>query len=60
LYRNQRLVISVANIDVAPAARQSRQTISDWTDVYEGLTNEEVAAIDHEVNTRADLTRRLT
>ena len=61
LQRNQRLVISVTEVGATPVAgtRRCGQSISDWTDVYEGLTDEEVDAIDREVNTRADLTRHL-
>jgi hypothetical protein len=59
LRRNQRLVISVAEIDVAPTAGQAGQTIRDWTGVYEGLSDADVEAIDLAVNARADLTRHL-
>ena len=61
LRRNQRLMISVTEVDMTPSAvpAQHAQSISDWTSVYEGLTDEEVEAIDHEVKTRADLTRDL-
>jgi hypothetical protein len=55
------LVISVTEVDVkAPASTPRRaQSIRDWTTVYEGLTDEEVEAIDREVKTRANLTRHL-
>jgi hypothetical protein len=61
LQRNQRLLISVTEVNVTPAQRACRggQSIRDWTDVYEGLSDEEVRDIDREVNTRADLTRHL-
>jgi len=59
LGRNQRLMIKVADIDLTPTGRRSGLTISDWTEVYEGLTDEEVEDIDRAVNTRADLTRHL-
>ncbi|MGD0898656.1 MAG: hypothetical protein ABR915_12535 [Thermoguttaceae bacterium] len=47
LQANQRLVISVTEVDVkAPAPTPRRaQSIRDWTSVYEGLTDEEVDAI---------------
>ena len=61
LQRNQRLLISVTEANVTPAegAHRGGQSIRDWTDVYEGLSDEEVGAIEREVNTRADLTRHL-
>lgn len=59
LGRNHRLMIKVADIDLTPAGARSGQTISDWTDVYEGLSDEEVEEIERAVNTRADLTRHL-
>lgn len=60
---NQRLIIRIAEVDVSretPAAdsRQS-QTLADWTNVYEGLSDEEVEAVDQTVKTRANLTRNL-
>lgn len=60
LQGNQRLIIKVAEIDAAPAAPPRRaQSISDWTKVYEGLSEEQIEAIDREVKTRANLTRHL-
>jgi hypothetical protein len=61
LRHNQRLMISVTEVDVTPATDTPRraQSISDWTSVYEGLTDEEVEAIDREVKTRANLSRHL-
>ena len=60
---NQRLIIQIAEVDVsreAPAAdSHSRQTLADWTNVYEGLSDVEVEAIDQTVKTRANLTRKL-
>lgn len=61
LHRNQRLIISVTEVDVAthePPARAA-QSISDWTNVYEGLTDQEIEDIDRAVKTRANLTRNL-
>ena len=61
LHRNQRLIISVTEVDVtAPEAPVRRtQSISDWTSVYEGLTEQEIEDIDRAVKTRANLTRNL-
>ena len=58
---NQRLIIQIAEVDVsreAPAT-DSRQTLADWTKVYEGLSDAEIDAIDQTVKTRANLTRNL-
>ena len=55
LEQNQRLVISVT----APASPHSSQSLADWTGVYDGLTEDQVDAIDQDVKTRADLTRSL-
>ena len=59
LRRNQRLVISVTEIDLTSSGTAVRraQSISDWTRVYEGLSDEQIAEIDREAKTRADLTR---
>jgi hypothetical protein len=60
LTANQRLIISVTEVEVpsAPSARPA-QTLQDWTNVYEGLSDEEIEAIDKIAKTRADLTRDL-
>jgi hypothetical protein len=50
---NQRLVISVT----APASPRSSQSLADWTGVYDGLTEDQIEAIDRDLRTRADLTR---
>ena len=57
---NQRLVISV--IDVAtPQAGEPRptQTLEGWTQVYDGLSDEEIESVDKIAKTRANLTRKL-
>ncbi len=61
LQRNQRLLISVTEVELPPAQGTPRrgQSIRDWTAVYEGLTDREVEDIDRVVNTRVDLTRHL-
>ncbi len=53
LEQNQRLVISVT----APASPRSAQSLADWSGVYEGLTEDQVEAIDREMKKRANLTR---
>jgi hypothetical protein len=52
LQRNQRLVIQVTETP-RPA-----QSLSDWTNVYAGLTEEQIDSIDRDVKTRANLTRQ--
>ena len=59
LHNNQRLLIRVIDTDLAsktPPKCQS-QSLSDWTDVYEGLSDEEIEAIDQQIKTRANFTR---
>lgn len=60
---NQRLIIRIAEVDVSPAAPAADshrpQTLADWTNVYEGLSDEEITALDKTVKTRANLTRNL-
>ena len=57
---NQQLIISV--IDVAApggSAPRPSQSLEDWTSVYEGLSEDEIEAIDKIAKTRANLTRNL-
>jgi hypothetical protein len=57
---NQRLLISVTEAgQTLPASPQPKQSLSDWTAIYGGLTDEQIEEIDRDVNTRADLTRHL-
>jgi hypothetical protein len=58
LATNQRLIISVKELETPPAAApRASQTLEDWTNVYEGLSDEQVEAIDKIAKTRAILTR---
>lgn len=60
LMANQRLLISVIDVAVPPSASQRpAQTLEDWTKVYDGLSDEEVEAVDQIAKTRANLTRPL-
>ncbi|MEX1096264.1 MAG: hypothetical protein WED34_09460 [Planctomycetales bacterium] len=60
LTANQRLIISVAEVEVPPSAgRRPAQTLDDWTHVYDGLSDDEIEAVDEVVKTRANLTRDL-
>ena len=58
---NQRLVIQLSDIDaaeqVSPTNSRPPQTLPDWTNVYEGLNDDEIADFEKIFLTRADLTR---
>ena len=60
---NQRLIIQITEVDLAgetPADNgQQPQTLADWTKVYEGLSEEQVEAVDTTIKTRTNLTRNL-
>lgn len=57
---DQRLMINVIDVQ-APSVPDQRpaQTLDDWTNIYDGLTDEEIEDIDTIVKTRANLTRYL-
>ena len=58
LEANQRLIISVTQVDLAPSDQaRPAQTLEDWTGVYDGLSEAEVEAVDRIVKTRTNLTR---
>ena len=60
LAENQQLVIHVVNVDVSSpraAGGPSTVTLPEWCNVYEGLSDEEVSALEEVVLTRADLSR---
>jgi hypothetical protein len=62
LAENQRLVISVtapASNAVGLALPRSSQTLADWAMVYDGLTEDQIEAIDQDINTRANLARSM-
>jgi hypothetical protein len=48
--------------DETPASNTIRpaQSLEDWIGVYDGLTEEQIEAIDQVVKTRANLTRVFT
>jgi hypothetical protein len=60
---NQRLIIQITEVDVGREVsgngHQQPQTLADWTKVYEGLTDEQIEAIDEIIKKRANLTRNL-
>lgn len=63
LQSNQRLIISVSEIDLSQPTKQSDerrpQSVEDWTRVYDGLSEQQIEEIDKIAKTRANLTRHL-
>lgn len=61
LLSNQRLIISVTDVDATTPAEEGgatkSQSIDDWKKVYEGLADEQIEAVDGIVKARANLTR---
>jgi len=56
LRENQQLVIQVMNVELQPAAATSGP-LPEWCNVYEGLSDEQVADIEKTALRRADLSR---
>ena len=57
---NQALLISVIDLGAVPDTEQRPpQSLEDWTQVYEGLSEEEIEAVDAIAKSRANLTRDL-
>jgi hypothetical protein len=60
LTSKQTLLISVVDAETPTSdTRRPAQSLEDWTGVYEGLSDEQIEAIDQVVKTRANLTRDL-
>jgi hypothetical protein len=59
LAANQRLTISITDVAAVPPMAKPPQSLKDWTEVYDGLSDEEVDEIDQIIKTRANLTRPL-
>ena len=57
LQSNQQVLISVINLQTAVHDDRPAQTLDDWTGIYEGLSDDEIEAVDATIKTRADLTR---
>ena len=65
LRETQQLVINIVDLQVpagaekTPVPRESngRPTLPEWCNVYEGLSDEEIAAMEQTILTRADLSR---
>ena len=60
LTERQQVIISVIEVAM-PQTVISRpaQSLEDWTNIYDGLTEDEIEAIDKIAKTRANLTRNL-
>ena len=60
LAEHQQVIISVMELAMpSHADPKPAQTLEDWTHVYDGLSDEEIEAIDTIAKTRANLTRNL-
>ena len=61
LAEHQQVIISVIEVAVPQALDDPRppQSLADWTHVYDGLSEEEIEAVDKIAKTRANLTRNL-
>jgi len=57
---NQRLIISVIDLPVPSSCDpRPRQTLEDWTHVYDGLSDEDIEEIDKVAKTRANPARNI-
>ena len=59
LQSNQQVLISIINLQSAMHDDRPAQTLEDWTGIYDGLSDDEVEAVDATIKTRANLTRDL-
>jgi len=59
LQSNQQVLISIINLQSAVHDDRPVQTLEDWTEIYDGLSEDEVEAVDATIKTRADLSRDL-
>jgi len=60
LAEHQQVIISVLEVAMPQgAASKPAQTLEDWTHIYDGLSEEEIEAVDKIAKTRAKLTRNL-
>ena len=57
LQSNQQVLISVINLQTVVNDDRPSQTLDDWTGIYDGLSDDEIEAVDATIKTRADLTR---
>ena len=57
---NQRIIISVVDLAMSKTGvPRPAQTLEEWTNVYEGLSDDQIEAVDKIAKTRAKLTRNL-
>ncbi len=60
LAEHQQVIISVLEMAMPQGtAPKPAQTLEDWTHIYDGLSEEEIEAVDKVAKTRAKLTRNL-
>jgi len=59
LQSNQQVLISVINLQTTVNDDLPAQTLENWTGIYDGLSEDEVEAVDATIKTRANLTRNL-
>ena len=61
LAENQQVIIQICSLDLrtepATTEKESSQGLPDWCNVYAGLTDEQVEAVEQTVLQRANLTR---
>ncbi len=55
---SQQLIIQVVNTEPQPAAGSVKDTLPEWCNVYEGLSDEEIAGVEQTVLRRADFSRK--
>jgi hypothetical protein len=61
LREDQQLVIQVVNLETGPDgnnAAADEEQLPEWCNVYEGLSDDEIAALEQAISRRLDLTRR--
>lgn len=56
LRENQQLVIQVLNVELPPE-KAAHVSLPDWCNVYEGLSDEQIAAVESMALQRADISR---
>lgn len=61
LAENQQVIIQICSLDLgpdsAPTETESTQGLPDWCNVYAGLTDEQIEAVERTALQRANLTR---
>ncbi|HEY2416104.1 MAG TPA: hypothetical protein VGI40_27930 [Pirellulaceae bacterium] len=63
LHENQRLVIQIVSLDEPlkeHAAGTEQEQLPEWCNVYAGLSDEEIEALERAISRRLDLTRSVT